>query len=173
VGFAGHIVHSSASGPWNIDALFFMLGWDQYGFHKKRTGTRYAELVFFHPVRSTGHVVHSSASGAWNVDAQFFMLVGGGGGRRPVWIPQSVHWETLHRTCVFTSDAICRSRSEFWCVRAMKHWCIILHAQVDQYKLHKKRAGTLSHPVLRWNWMLIVSVPGNQVYTHTIPKMGF
>jgi hypothetical protein len=29
---------------------FFMLGWDLYGFHKKRTGTRYAELVFFHPM---------------------------------------------------------------------------------------------------------------------------
>jgi hypothetical protein len=27
-----------------------MLGWDLYGFHKKRTGTRYTELVFFHPM---------------------------------------------------------------------------------------------------------------------------
>jgi hypothetical protein len=30
---------------------FFMLGWDWYEYDKKRTGARYAELVFLHPVR--------------------------------------------------------------------------------------------------------------------------
>jgi hypothetical protein len=44
------------------------------GFHKKRVGSRHAELVFLHPVRFTDHVVHSSASGARDIDAQFFML---------------------------------------------------------------------------------------------------
>jgi hypothetical protein len=39
-------VHSVASGVQNVDALFFMLGWDRYGFHKKHVGTRYAKLVF-------------------------------------------------------------------------------------------------------------------------------
>jgi hypothetical protein len=31
--------------------------------------------------------------------------------------------------------------------------------------------GRMSHPVLRPNQMLIVCVPRNQVYTHTIQKM--
>jgi hypothetical protein len=37
-----------------------------------RDGTRYTELVFLHPVRSTCHVVHYVASRAQNVDALFF-----------------------------------------------------------------------------------------------------
>jgi hypothetical protein len=28
-----------------------MLGWDEYGFHKKRDGSLYAKLVFLHPIR--------------------------------------------------------------------------------------------------------------------------
>jgi hypothetical protein len=51
-----------------------MLGWDQYGFHKKCVGTRYAKLIFLHPVGCAGHVVHSVASGAQNVDALLFIF---------------------------------------------------------------------------------------------------
>jgi hypothetical protein len=64
LGSAGHVVHSGASGLQNVDALFFMLEWDQYRFHKKCAETPNAKLVFLHLVGSVGHVVHSSASEA-------------------------------------------------------------------------------------------------------------
>jgi hypothetical protein len=57
-------------------ALFFMLRWDWYRFHKKRTGTHYAELVFLHPVGSAGHVVHSIAFGHEMSTQYFFSLRG-------------------------------------------------------------------------------------------------
>jgi hypothetical protein len=31
-----------------VIALFFILGWDRYGFDEKRAGTFYTKLVFFH-----------------------------------------------------------------------------------------------------------------------------
>jgi hypothetical protein len=74
LGSVGHIVYCSASGAQNIDALFFLLGWHLYGFHKKHVGAPYAKFVFLHFVLSAGHVVHSGASGARNIDALFFML---------------------------------------------------------------------------------------------------
>ena len=46
VGFAGHIVHCSASGAQNFYALFFLLRWDQYGLDKKCARSYYAKLVF-------------------------------------------------------------------------------------------------------------------------------
>jgi hypothetical protein len=64
MGSAGHVVHSSASGPRKVNTLFFMLGWARYGFNKKHLGTRVTELVFFHPLGSMGHVVDSSVSRA-------------------------------------------------------------------------------------------------------------
>jgi hypothetical protein len=70
----GHVVHSGESGPRNVDALFFIRVWDWYRFDKKRASTRYAQLVFSHPVGVVGHVVHSGEFGPRNVDALFFML---------------------------------------------------------------------------------------------------
>jgi hypothetical protein len=43
-------------------------------FHKKRSRTRYAELVFLHAMGYADHVLHSGASWARNDDALFFML---------------------------------------------------------------------------------------------------
>jgi hypothetical protein len=51
-------VLSVPSGARNIDAIFFMLEWDRYGFGKKCAGTHYAKLVFLHLVGSMGHVEH-------------------------------------------------------------------------------------------------------------------
>jgi hypothetical protein len=71
MGYVGHVVHFGASGPRNIDTLFFVLGWNQYGINKKRTRTHYTELIFLHSVGSAGHIVHSAVSGARNVNALF------------------------------------------------------------------------------------------------------
>jgi hypothetical protein len=115
VGSTGHIVHSGASGARNVNALFFMLGWDQYEFHKNRVGTHYAELVFLRPMQFVGHVVDSGASGLRNIDALFFIL-----GVGPIRIQQKARWDTLLRTCAFASSGICRPCSAFRCVRGTK-----------------------------------------------------
>jgi hypothetical protein len=61
---AGNVVHSCVLGAPNFDALFFVLGQDWNGFHKKHVRKSYIELLFLHPLGYVGHLVHSGASGA-------------------------------------------------------------------------------------------------------------
>jgi hypothetical protein len=46
VGFAGQVVHCGGFGARIIDALFFLLLWDWYGFHKNALGHRTSNLCF-------------------------------------------------------------------------------------------------------------------------------
>jgi hypothetical protein len=130
---AGHIVHSSASEVQNINVLFFMAGWARCGFHKKRVGAQYAKLVFLTPMGSAGQLVLSQSSGAQNNDALFFML----------------RWArcSFHKKCVvthnaklvfFASGGICRPRSAFQCVRAVKRQPTIFHAWVGLVQIPQK-----------------------------------
>jgi hypothetical protein len=90
----GQVTHSGASGAQNVDAMFFMLGWDWCSFHKNCVGTSYIKLVLLHPGGYAGHKVHYGASGMKHRCTIFHARVG------PVWIPQKVNWDTLRRTCV-------------------------------------------------------------------------
>jgi hypothetical protein len=119
----GHVVHSDASGPRNIDALFFLLLWTWCSFYKKRVETRYVQLVFFHPVGFAGHVVHSGASGERNVITLFFKL----------------GWDQYNSTKsapghMTPNFSFCirwdlRSHSAFRCIQGMKRDHTIAHAQ--------------------------------------------
>jgi hypothetical protein len=74
VGSVGLVVHSSAVGPHNLDALLFMLWWARCCFHKKRVQTRSTELVFciWWDLRVKYCIL--LRPGQENVDALFFML---------------------------------------------------------------------------------------------------
>jgi hypothetical protein len=96
MGYASHVMHFGTSGARNIGALFFMLRWDRYRFHKNTHGTRYTELVFF-----ASGVICGSRSAFRCVyvtkcrHTTFYAQVG------LVRIPQKVRRDTLHRSCVF------------------------------------------------------------------------
>jgi hypothetical protein len=96
----------------------FMLGWEQYGFDKKHTGTCYAELVFLHPVGFAFQCVR----GVKHRHTIFHAWVG------PVRISQKSHWDTLCQTFVFPCIWICGSRTAFRCIRVTKRRHTIFYA---------------------------------------------
>jgi hypothetical protein len=53
-------------------------------------------------------------------------------------IPEIVRWDTLHRTCVSTSDGICGSRAAFRCVRGTKRRLTIALARVGRVWIQQK-----------------------------------
>jgi hypothetical protein len=61
VGYVGHVVHFGASGVRIIDALLFMLGWDQFRFNKKQGETLCCTCVF------TSDWIYGSRSAFWYV----------------------------------------------------------------------------------------------------------
>jgi hypothetical protein len=45
VGYAAHVVHCGASGPRNVDTLFFLLGWA--GTDSEKSAPRYVMMNFY------------------------------------------------------------------------------------------------------------------------------
>jgi hypothetical protein len=101
-----------------------MLRLARWDFQKNRAGTRYAELVFLHPVGYAGYVVHSGASRACNVDALFVML--------------GQDWYDSTKSALgYVTPNMCfcilwdlRSCIAFWCIWGVKRRRTNFHAQV-------------------------------------------
>jgi hypothetical protein len=166
VGSVGHIVHSGVSRLWNVDALFFLVGYARCCFHKKRLETCYAELVILYPVGYAGHVVHSGASSLRNINALFFLL-------RWAWCGfHKKHLRICYAELVFLYTWVCESRSAFglWNIDVlffMLGWALC--------GFHKKSASGQVTPNLCFyiRWYLWVPVcPGHQTSTQYLSCSG-
>jgi hypothetical protein len=131
--FASGGICRSRSAFWCVQAgkcrcIFFMLGWDRYGFNKKHVGTCYTELVFLYPMGSTCHVVYFRCIRSTKCLHTIFQAR-----VRLVRIPQKACWGMLRRTCVFASVGIYGSHSAFRCVRGVN--IDALYAQVGTVRI--------------------------------------
>jgi hypothetical protein len=115
---------------------FFCSGGDWYGFHKKHIGTRYGELLFFHPVGCVGHIVHSSAS-VCETSTHYFLCLGGTSMDSTNCAPRHVTPNLCF--CIWW---VCRSHSAFQCVRGTKCQCTIFHSQVGTVRIAQNHVGT-------------------------------
>jgi hypothetical protein len=90
-----------------------MLKWAWFSFQKKRTGTRYAELVFLHSMGFVGHIVHSGVFGARNALALFFMV-----GWAQCGLQKKCAGTRYAELMFFASDGIYGPRNAFRCIRS-------------------------------------------------------
>jgi hypothetical protein len=111
----------------------------QYGFHKRRQWTRYAEHVFLHPVGSACYVMHSGAFRAQNVNALFFMF-----GWARCGYKKRVLGHVMSNLCLCIRWDM-RSHSTLWCVRSMKHQRTIFHARVGLVWIPQKACQEMLH----------------------------
>jgi hypothetical protein len=118
-------VDFSVSRARNVIAEFFIIGWDRYGFDKKRTGTLYSEPMFLHLVGSVGHQVYFGAFWTQNKIALFSYLV-----ETSTDSTISALGHIYAELVFFASYGIFGSHSAFQCSLGMKFRRTTFHAQV-------------------------------------------
>jgi hypothetical protein len=133
VGFVGNLVHSSASGPRNVDNTIF---------HARVGSERIPQKAYWDTLCQTcvfaSSGIYGSRRAFWCVQVAkhrhtiFDARVG------LVHIPQKSPQDTLRRTCVFASSGICGSRSVFQCVWTTKCRQTIFHAWVGPIRIQQK-----------------------------------
>jgi hypothetical protein len=118
----------------SVEALFFMLRWDPYGFHKKHVRTRYTELVVFCIRWDVRVMLYISVCPGCETSSHYFSYSG-----RPGAVSiKSAPGHVMPKLCFFASGEICGSRSAFWCVWAVKHRSTIFHARVVPVQIQQK-----------------------------------
>jgi hypothetical protein len=156
VGSTGHVVHSGASGTRNVNALFFMLEWDRYGFHIKCPGKKCQRIIFHAGVG----LVRIPQKARWDTLCRTCVFATGGisGSLTAFWcvwgmkrrhtffmmlwdqygFEKKTRYDTLHRPCVFASGGIWGSHNAFWCIRGVKRQCTIFHAPMGSVWILQK-----------------------------------